>query len=120
MSSFTVGGPPAADHADASLISNSFDCQTCGACCSYSSDWPRFTLESDADIDRIPERFVNGAQSGMRCEGGRCSALSGKVGEATSCRIYEIRPDVCRECEPGDEACRIARHAFQLSDLAAV
>jgi|GEM_PF-3617121 len=25
-----------------------WDCQTCGACCSYSSEWPRFTMESDA------------------------------------------------------------------------
>jgi Fe-S-cluster containining protein len=75
-------------------------------------------METDADIERIPGEFMNSAQSGMRCEGGRCSALSGKVGEATSCRIYAIRPDVCRECEPGDEACRIARAAFRLADLA--
>ena len=75
-------------------------------------------METDADIDRIPDEFVNGAQSGMRCEADRCSALSGTVGEATSCRIYAMRPDVCRHCVPGDEACRIARAAFQLADLA--
>src|SRR5262249_47328821 len=29
-------------------------CRTCGACCSYSADWPRFSLESEARLDRIP------------------------------------------------------------------
>ena len=58
-------------------------CQSCGACCSFSADWPRFTLEEDAAIARIPEAFV--ARSGMRCIGDRCSALQGKIGEATAC-----------------------------------
>lgn len=120
MSSSTIDKPSVIEHADMGLASEGFDCRTCGACCSYSREWPRFTLETDADIERIPDEFVNGAQSGIRCAGDRCSALFGKVGEETSCRIYAMRPDVCRECEPGDEACRIARHAFQLSDLAAV
>ena len=97
-----------------------FDCLTCGACCAYSSEWPRFTLETDEEIARIPEGFINAAQSGMSCNGNRCSALAGEVGKSTSCRIYAIRPDVCRECSPGDDACKIARHAFRLSDPATV
>ncbi|TIW89146.1 MAG: YkgJ family cysteine cluster protein, partial [Mesorhizobium sp.] len=32
-----------------------FDCQSCGACCSYSAEWPRFSTEDDAQLDRIPE-----------------------------------------------------------------
>ena len=28
-------------------------CQACGACCSYSSNWPRFTIEED-----MPGRFT--------------------------------------------------------------
>ena len=36
-------------------------CQACGACCSYSSNWPRFTTEDDAALDLIPEKFVNPA-----------------------------------------------------------
>ena len=56
-------------------------CQACGACCSYSQNWPRFTTEDDAALDLIPERFVNERLSGMRCDGDRCSALSGKVGD---------------------------------------
>jgi len=61
-------------------------CQACGACCSYSQNWPRFTTEDDAELDLIPEQFVNERLSGMRCDGDRCSALSGKVGVATLVR----------------------------------
>ena len=28
-------------------------CQACGACCSFSQDWPRFSLEDDAAAIRI-------------------------------------------------------------------
>jgi Fe-S-cluster containining protein len=71
-------------------------------------------MEEDAALDLIPERFVNQTASGMRCSGDRCSALLGEVGQSTSCSIYDLRPDVCRACQPGDEACRIARRHFRL------
>ncbi|MGE7371274.1 YkgJ family cysteine cluster protein [Neorhizobium sp. NPDC001467] len=91
-----------------------WDCQACGACCSYSAEWPRFTLETDEALERIPEQFVAPNGSGMRCEGERCSALAGQVGVGASCTIYAVRPDVCRACMPGDDECRIARAAFGL------
>ena len=34
-------------------------CQSCGACCSYSKEWPRFSTEPDADLDRIPLALVD-------------------------------------------------------------
>jgi uncharacterized protein len=89
-------------------------CRSCGACCSFSSQWPRFTLESDAELDRIPSEFVDARIAHMRCVGDRCSALAGEVGVSTSCRIYAVRPHVCRACEPGDEACGLARRRFGL------
>ena len=67
-------------------------CQSCGACCSYSANWPRFTIEDDAALDLIPAKYVNARQSGMRCDGDRCAALTGDVGVATSCAIYAERP----------------------------
>ncbi|ACI58609.1 YkgJ family cysteine cluster protein [Rhizobium leguminosarum] len=91
------------------------DCQTCGACCSFSSDWPRFSTESDAALDLLPPRFVAADETGMRCDGSRCAALSGRVGVETSCLVYDIRPVVCRECVPGDAACLMARDAFGLT-----
>ncbi len=92
-------------------------CQVCGACCSYSSNWPRFTIEDDAALDLIPEKFVNDRLSGMRCEGDRCSALSGKIGIATACEIYASRPEVCRTCMPGDVECDMARKRHGLAVL---
>ena len=92
-------------------------CQACGACCSYSSNWPRFTTEDDAALDLIPAKFVNERLSGMRCDGDRCSALSGKVGVATSCGIYPMRPEVCRTCLPGDVECEMARRRHGLPAL---
>jgi uncharacterized protein len=92
-------------------------CQACGACCAYSENWPRFSTEDDAAIDSIPAALVNARGSGMRCSNDRCAALSGKIGIATSCSIYPLRPDVCRTCMPGDAECAMARRKFGLAAL---
>jgi uncharacterized protein len=91
-----------------------YDCQTCGACCSFSCEWPRFSLEDDAALERIPPRFVDDERGRMRCEGDRCAALVGEVGVTTACAVYAVRPDVCRACLPGDDECRKARSRFNL------
>ncbi|HKS19969.1 MAG TPA: YkgJ family cysteine cluster protein [Bradyrhizobium sp.] len=93
-------------------------CQACGACCCYSQNWPRFSIESDDALASIPHTFVNARQSGMRCDGDRCSALSGEVGHAVRCEIYTVRPEVCRTCMPGDAECVIARKRHGLPALA--
>jgi len=87
-----------------------FDCQSCGACCSYSEDWPRFSLETDEELDLIPAEYVSADLGGMRCEDNRCSALDGKLGIHVGCKIYAVRPIVCRTCMPGDDECLMARH----------
>lgn len=89
-------------------------CRACGACCAYSAEWPRFSLETDAQLDRIPRAFVDDERGRMRCEGNRCAALVGIVGVETSCAVYSARPEVCRACLPGDEACQTARRRFNL------
>lgn len=86
-----------------------FDCQACGACCDYSALWPRFSLESDAELDLIPQALVSADLGGMRCTGTRCNALAGDIGRAVTCTIYAIRPQICRACQPGDDACLMAR-----------
>jgi uncharacterized protein len=92
-------------------------CQSCGACCSYSANWPRFTIEDDSALDLIPAKYVNERLSGMRCDGDRCSALNGDVGVTTSCAIYAVRPEVCRTCLPGDAECNMARRRHGLSEI---
>lgn len=104
-----MGDEPAMETIDPSTL-----CQSCGACCGYSQNWPRFSTESEEELAAIPERFVNERQSGMRCEGDRCSALQGEIGRATSCGIYALRPEVCRTCMPGDAECAMARRKFGL------
>lgn len=89
-------------------------CQSCGACCGYSANWPRFTIETDEALERIPAALVNERLSGMRCNGDRCSALHGVIGVSTSCGIYAVRPEVCRTCMPGDPECTMARRKFGL------
>jgi uncharacterized protein len=37
----------------------------------------------------------------------------------TSCSIYDVRPEVCRACLPGDDACTIARTHYGYPPLAA-
>lgn len=93
-------------------------CRTCGACCAYSRDWPRLTLEDDDAIARIPSELLDEEAGRMRCIGDRCSAFVGEVGASSSCSIYAVRPEVCRSCMPGDEACLIARHRFGLGEPA--
>lgn len=94
------------------------DCQLCGACCAYSADWPRFTLESDCELDYLPPELVRSDLGGMACDGDRCRALSGTIGQFTACAIHPVRPDVCRACLPGDPECRMARAFHQLAPLA--
>ncbi|WP_426437694.1 YkgJ family cysteine cluster protein [Bradyrhizobium genosp. P] len=89
-------------------------CQSCGACCSYSENWPRFTVEDDAQLELIPAKFVNARLSGMRCDGDRCAALSGQIGVNTCCDVYAVRPEVCRTCMPGDAECAMARRRHGL------
>jgi uncharacterized protein len=89
-------------------------CRTCGACCSFSFEWPRFSLEDDVALGRIPPALVDDEAGRMRCDGDRCAALLGDVGVSTSCAIYAIRPDVCQACVPGGDDCKMARRHFGL------
>jgi Fe-S-cluster containining protein len=93
------------------------DCRTCGACCDYSALWPRFSLETDADIARIPDDLVARDGGGMRCTGHRCAALAGTIGKLVACTIYDVRPLVCRDCLPGDAACNLARERHGLAAI---
>ncbi|MGE0700357.1 MAG: YkgJ family cysteine cluster protein [Hyphomicrobiaceae bacterium] len=92
-------------------------CETCGACCAYSAEWPRFWTETDEEIATIPPNLVSEDGCGMACDGDRCLALQGIVGEVARCAIYPLRPSVCRECMPGDHACTMAREHYGLAPL---
>jgi len=92
-------------------------CQSCGACCAFSREWPRFSTETDAQLDRIPPELIDEGDGRMRCNGDRCAALRGEIGAATACAIYAVRPEVCRACVPGDDACTMSRVHFGLAPI---
>ena len=89
-----------------------FDCLSCGACCAYSESWPTFV--GDADSEGIPDELINFDYERMQCYSDRCSALVGEIGREAQCSVYENRPLVCREFQPGSEDCIIVRRRFDL------
>ena len=92
----------------------SASCRSCGACCSFSAEWPRFSLESELSLSQIPRACVDDERNRMRCNGNRRAALVGEVGIWTTCAVYAVRPDVRKACLPGDGAYQMARARFNL------
>jgi Fe-S-cluster containining protein len=88
------------------------DCKACGGCCAYSYTWPEF-VEEDT-LDGISEDLCDCEYGRMRCHGDRCVALVGQVGISVSCSVYEGRPLVCQEFEPGSQKCSQVRKFFGL------
>lgn len=88
------------------------DCETCGACCAFSWEWPTFIGERDGED--VPEYLTENGR--MRCDGDRCAALMGAIGVETHCRVYDVRPLVCREFTAGSQACHMVRAHFGLED----
>lgn len=108
------------------------DCGACGACCIADWDEPHYVdllpedvtrLEraySSRTIDKLVYRDNGEAESLLTRENTQghvvCVALRGVVGRKVGCRIYEHRPDVCRDFRPGSQACRSARRTAGLED----
>lgn len=85
------------------------DCQSCGACCSHYklidlySDDPNFRYLVDLGLVEA----IEGGGFSMKMDANRrCIALTGNVGEQTSCSVYDHRPESCRSFERGSDRCR--------------
>ena len=102
------------------------DCRACGVCCFSSSpqhvrlsgdDWARLGLEADHYAHFIGHRAF------LRVHDGRCAALEIQLGKGGRrdfhCRIYEIRPQICRDLARGSPAClgEIATKAARVAAL---
>ena len=90
------------------------DCLHCGACCAaFRVDFSVY--ETQAEGGDVPDALADPITSRLcRMRGTdyaqpRCIALTGKIGQATACGIYEWRPGPCRELEAGSDACFRAR-----------
>lgn len=101
---------PDADPTAATSSAETFDCQTCGACCVEAG---AVILDEEDDVPAaLVQRVAN-----LRCmvtEGTsfRCAALFGTVGSAVGCGIYGRRPAVCRSFDAGTDECLSARAAM--------
>lgn len=89
------------------------ECTACGVCC--TSNLETYVRLNGADWDRLGAEgqslahFV-GNRAYMRMSGGACAALvqigqPGQVGYSTTCRIFERRPQTCRDLGRGSKAC---------------
>ena len=91
-------------------------CQSCGACCAtYRATF----YWAEADVRGIsalvvPVERLRVAMRGTESHPVRCIALAGDVGSATACTIYDHRPEICREVQPGDPSCLRARERHGL------
>ena len=87
-------------------------CQACGACCAtfrVSFYW------ADADARGLPAELTEQINPRFGCMAGtnhrtpRCAALGGTIESEVSCRVYEQRPEPCREVQASDGQCLKAR-----------
>lgn len=89
------------------------DCTSCGACCFNTlPEAVRVTGDDHARLADDAEAYTwfKGNRCYMCVEDGRCAALA--VDPATgrfTCRIYERRPQVCRDLAQGGAACEAER-----------
>lgn len=95
-------------------------CLSCGACCMtyrVSFYW------ADGDARGLPPALTERVNAHIACMAGtntntpRCTALETGPGGSHACRVYEQRPDPCREVQIGDDKCRHARARHGLPAL---
>lgn len=96
------------------------DCTSCGACC---ATYRVCFYWAEADALAIPEELVEPAgrlRLAMRRveePSPRCIALEGTVGVRAGCAIYEKRPQICRDVQPGDPSCLRARERCGIGEI---
>lgn len=88
------------------------DCTRCGACC--FSELETYVRVTGEDWNRLGERaekcahFI-GNRAYLRMKAGRCAALEFRTDAAGEghflCRIYDQRPQVCRDLGRGSPEC---------------
>lgn len=100
------------------ITAETFDCQTCGACCRNPDenraegvfDWvevaegePLLKKKQHAVLLKVG---ADGAVHLRLVDDGRCIALYGALGRSVRCSIYALRPAGCRRVTAGDNRCR--------------
>ncbi len=93
-------------------------CDTCGACCREAYHVVSVAMR-DPVVWKQPALIVRqGHRFSVLRDGGRCAALTGNTGESPqpfACRIYDDRPQTCRDFALGGANCLVARRRVGLS-----
>lgn len=111
---------------------DTLDCQRCGACCVHGGEItvmngidravPRHLTRSVRRMmgyfsdDHFDMRRMARVQlTDVDDQHSRCVAFSGEIGQPCGCKIYQCRPKVCQEFQPGSEDCLQARREARLA-----
>jgi Fe-S-cluster containining protein len=95
----------------------SYDCRSCGACCTNPDENRREGTEEWVEVEPDEALLRRRAAAGLvvyneagaahlRLAGQRCAALRGTLGRRVTCAIYGHRPRACRRVEAGSPRCR--------------
>ena len=90
-------------------------CQQCGACCANTRVAFHFGELDEVPGGHVPTALADRLDLYVACMRGtetapmRCVALSGTIGAAVKCQIYEWRPSPCQELVIGSDGCNRAR-----------
>ncbi len=85
------------------------ECQSCGACCfGPGVRYVRVTGDDYARLGEHAERLTVFIENRcyMRMEGGHCAALAIDAEGRFACRVYTLRPEVCRTLARGSGECQ--------------
>lgn len=78
-------------------------CLACGICCTHFRISFYWAEADDAPGGYVPHEMTEVLTPHLRCMKGsnsvprRCIGLSGEIGQAVACTVYEQRPSPCRE-----------------------
>ena len=96
---------------------DNFDCTKCGACCFglavYLTRREARLYQANRKLKLLIKPQDQGFCMRRTVKESRCFALRGKPGCCT-CKVYDDRPRVCREFEPGSGACIRSREQFHI------
>ena len=96
------------------------DCVACGRCCHHG---PQTVMLHESDEERLGLDLLHRLTVLMdrppffrfvKNDGHHCGALDISVPGHYPCSVYAVRPDGCREVEPGSPCCLEARRLGHL------
>jgi Fe-S-cluster containining protein len=114
------------------------ECRSCGLCCIYFASPLTGLNLRDGDGADVPRKFIQIGPRRTLVEGEeynrylrvipdphfenqkRCMALKGEARRDVACDIYDKRPNVCREFDPGSAYCLFIRRWGSMPEVESI